>query len=112
MNPTLAAPVPPRDGRDGAPVVGTCTPPGYAGGVRSRGPRTKGTVVASTTYDVVGMSCGHCVAAVTREVAAVPAVAHDAVDLERGTAIVDGEASDEAVIAAIAEAGYEASRRA
>jgi copper chaperone len=59
------------------------------------------------TYTVRGMTCGHCVAAVTREVSAVPGVTEVSVDLASGLVSVSGAADDAAVRAAIDEAGYE-----
>jgi copper chaperone CopZ len=61
------------------------------------------------TYSVPGMHCGHCEAAVSRELAAAPGVADIAVDLETKLVTVRGESLDDAaLIAAIDEAGYEA----
>ena len=60
-------------------------------------------------YTVSGMSCGHCEAAVTREVLAVPGVESVVVDLEGKRVEVLGAVLDDAAIrAAIEEAGYEA----
>lgn len=59
------------------------------------------------TYHVTGMTCGHCVEAVTREVSDVPGVVSVDVDLAGGTVAVHGEdVSDRAVREAIDEAGY------
>ncbi len=56
---------------------------------------------------VDGMTCEHCVRAVTTEVSAVAGVADVEVDLGRGAVRVTGTAvSDEAVRQAIDEAGY------
>jgi len=55
---------------------------------------------------VSGMTCGHCVAAVTRAVKAVPSVRDVAVDLASGAVTVQGEADERAVRAAITEEGY------
>lgn len=60
-------------------------------------------------YKVQGMTCGHCVKAVTDEVGAIPGVESVKVDLDSGTlqvqssAIVDSRLIREAVD----EAGYE-----
>ena len=62
----------------------------------------------TTTYDVTGMTCGHCVAAVTKELEALPEVTSVEVSLEDGTAVVGGSVDIGAVLAAVAEAGYEA----
>jgi copper chaperone CopZ len=63
------------------------------------------------TYTVNGMTCGHCVLSVTEEVSEVPGVTQVDVDLESGRMVVSGQnISDEAVEAAVAEAGYELAR--
>ncbi len=63
-------------------------------------------------YRVEGMTCGHCVASVTREVSALAGAGDVAVDLAAGTLTVSGNVSDEAVAAAVAEAGYAFAGRA
>lgn len=68
--------------------------------------------MTTTTYDVTGMTCGHCVAAVTEELGALAGVTEVSVDLQPGTTsrvIVtsDGPLTDAAVRAAVDEAGYE-----
>lgn len=61
------------------------------------------------TYAVPGMHCGHCKAAVSRELIAVAGVEAVDVDLETKVVTVRGEALDHAtLIAAIDEAGYDA----
>jgi copper chaperone len=60
-------------------------------------------------YRVDGMSCEHCVVAVTNEVGDVAGVQAVAVDLETKLVRVSGAAIDDtAVVAAIDEAGYDA----
>ena len=61
-----------------------------------------------TTYNVTGMSCGHCVAAVTAELSKLPGVASVDVELSTGTVSVESEAAlDPAdVAAAVDEAGF------
>ncbi|HUR75803.1 MAG TPA: heavy-metal-associated domain-containing protein [Sporichthya sp.] len=62
----------------------------------------------STTYSVPGMTCQHCVNAITAEVSAVPGVESVDIDLEAKTVTVLGRSLDDgAVRAAIDEAGYE-----
>ena len=63
----------------------------------------------TTTFTVKGMTCEHCVAAVTQELSALPGVAHVQVDLASGAVAVqsEGTLSGEAVRAAVDEAGYE-----
>jgi copper chaperone len=59
---------------------------------------------------VNGMTCMHCVAAVEKALAAVEGVDEVIqVTLEPGAATVKGSASTEALIAAIKQAGYQAS---
>lgn len=61
----------------------------------------------SSTYTVVGMTCAHCVSSVTEEVNLVPGVQKIAVDLATGRLTVTGEVDDQAVTAAVEEAGYQ-----
>jgi copper chaperone len=59
------------------------------------------------TYTVEGMTCDHCVQAVTSEVGRVPGVTGVTVDLAAGAVTVTGETVDDAAItAAVDEAGY------
>ena len=60
------------------------------------------------TYTVTGMTCSHCVNAVTDEVSAVGGVEAVAVDLATGRVTVTGAGyTDEQIAAAVDEAGYE-----
>ena len=61
-----------------------------------------------TELNVTGMSCGHCVKAVEKALKAVPGVENVQVSLEPGKAVVEGNASQQAMIAAIVEEGYAA----
>jgi copper chaperone len=66
----------------------------------------------STTYAVAGMTCGHCVAAVTEELTRLPGVREVDVDLVAGgTSVVrvssDTELDEDQVRVAVDEAGYE-----
>ena len=45
----------------------------------------------STTYDVTGMTCGHCVHAVSTEVEAITGVRTVSVDVATGRLTVEGE---------------------
>jgi copper chaperone CopZ len=59
------------------------------------------------TYRVEGMTCAHCVAAVTQEVSRIPGAEHVRVDLDSGRLALDGEQVDaDDVRAAVEEAGY------
>jgi copper chaperone len=60
-----------------------------------------------TSYTVTGMTCGHCVASVTEEVSAVAGVGEVTVDLETGALTVTGDATTDAIKAAVEEAGYQ-----
>jgi copper ion binding protein len=63
----------------------------------------------TSAYQVEGMTCGHCVRAVESEVAAVANVTAVEVELETGRVTVtsEGPVDEQAVRAAVAEAGYE-----
>ncbi|TXH42186.1 MAG: copper chaperone [Actinobacteria bacterium] len=64
--------------------------------------------MSNVVFNVSGMSCQHCVNAITSEVGAVDGVAEVEVDLAAGTVRVTGARLDEAALrAAIDEAGYE-----
>jgi copper chaperone CopZ len=63
---------------------------------------------SSRAYAVSGMTCDHCVTSVTEEVTEVAGVDGASVDLTAGVLTVTGDAfTDEAIRAAVAEAGYE-----
>lgn len=63
--------------------------------------------MTTRTYDVPGISCGHCKAAIEGEVAGVAGVESVTVDVDTKRVTVLGEADDAAIRAAIDEAGYE-----
>lgn len=65
--------------------------------------------MATTTYEVKGMTCGHCVQAMTKEVSALAAVSKVDVDLATGRVTVTSEAplAEDEVRSAVDEAGYE-----
>jgi copper chaperone len=57
---------------------------------------------------IEGMSCDHCVRAVTKALTEVPGVTRVVeVSHERGEAIVEGEAALEQLAAAVQEEGYQ-----
>lgn len=86
------------------------TPGGY-------GPNTLGTtrvlkeglMMSTSTYSVLGMTCGHCADSVREEVSGLPGVTGVEVDLASGTLSVTSESavSRDAVRAAAEEAGYQ-----
>ncbi|MDR5771857.1 MULTISPECIES: heavy-metal-associated domain-containing protein [unclassified Caballeronia] len=59
-----------------------------------------------TEFEVQGMSCQHCVAAVTRSIHEIDPQAQVRVDLERGRVTVESSQTNEALIDAIDDAGY------
>lgn len=63
--------------------------------------------MATTDYTVSGMTCGHCVSAVTEEVTAVEGVERVVVDLKSGrmTVTSQDEVPMETIAAAVDEAG-------
>ncbi|GAA5129229.1 heavy-metal-associated domain-containing protein [Haloechinothrix salitolerans] len=65
--------------------------------------------MATATYTVSGMTCGHCAQSVTEEVSEVLGVTDVAVDLPTGAVTVTSEApvSEDQIRAAVTEAGYE-----
>jgi copper chaperone len=66
-------------------------------------------MAVTSTYSVTGMTCAHCVQAVTGEISTLPGVAEVQVDLASGAVTVTSAAplAEEAVRAAVDEAGYE-----
>ncbi|MEU4565625.1 cation transporter [Micromonospora sp. NPDC023956] len=65
--------------------------------------------MATKTYQVQGMTCGHCVSAVSSELGAVAGVTDVKVDLASGQVTVTSDAplETETVRAAVDEAGFE-----
>jgi copper chaperone len=66
-------------------------------------------MAVTNTYTVTGMTCSHCVQAVTGELTALPGVEDVQVDLGSGAVTVTSAAplADNDVRAAVDEAGYE-----
>ncbi|MGA7799550.1 MAG: cation transporter [Gammaproteobacteria bacterium] len=62
--------------------------------------------MSAITLKVTGMTCGHCVAAVTKALQQVPGVESADVSLEEGQAVVQGAADATALIEAVKEEGY------
>ena len=65
--------------------------------------------MTTETYNVKGMTCGHCVNAVTEEITKLDGVSSVEIDLSSGNVTVTSQAplSDDAVREAVDEAGYE-----
>ncbi len=70
--------------------------------------------MATTEYQVTGMTCGHCEMSIREEVSEVPGVEDIQVSAQTGTLVVTGSGSldDAQILAAVAEAGYSAVRTA
>ena len=68
--------------------------------------------MSTREFTVTGMTCGHCVQSVTEEVGEVPGVIDVQVVLETGALTVTGDADPAAVLAAVSEAGYQATEAA
>ncbi|MEV4581352.1 copper ion binding protein [Nonomuraea jabiensis] len=69
--------------------------------------------MATATYTVKGMTCGHCVSSVKEEVGEVSGVTSVEVDLASGLLTVESDAPVDAaeIVAAVEEAGYEVAGR-
>ena len=67
--------------------------------------------MAESTYTVTGMTCDHCVQAVTEEVGKIDGVRDVAVDLSTGKVTIssDEQPSIADIRAAVDEAGYDLS---
>lgn len=65
--------------------------------------------MATNTYTVTGMTCQHCVGAVTGEVSQIPGVTDVQIDLSTGQVTVTSDEPIEvdAIRASVDEAGYE-----
>jgi copper chaperone len=65
--------------------------------------------MSSTTVNVTGMTCGHCVTSVREEVENISGVIGVDVDLASGKVTIDSEApiQTDAIKGAIEEAGYQ-----
>lgn len=66
----------------------------------------------ATEYQVTGMTCGHCEMSVREEVSQIPGVDDIQVSAQTGSLVVSaaGDLDDDAVLAAVEEAGYTAVR--
>ncbi|MCI4063943.1 cation transporter [Micromonospora sp. R77] len=65
--------------------------------------------MVTTTYQVQGMTCGHCVNSVSTELGALPGVSDVQVELASGQVTVTSESplDTDTVRAAVDEAGYD-----
>ena len=65
--------------------------------------------MSTTQYSVKGMTCDHCAGSVTAEIKKIPGVTNVDVDVATGRVTVEGDqqVTDDAVVEAVEEAGYE-----
>ena len=65
--------------------------------------------ITTTTFTITGMTCSHCVKAVTEEICKLDGVTAVHIDLATGTAAVESDQRLDAaaVAAAVDDAGYE-----
>ena len=70
--------------------------------------------MTTNEFQVTGMTCGHCEMSVREEVAEIPGVADIQVSAQTGKLVVTGSGplDDAQILAAVAEAGYSAVRKA
>lgn len=70
--------------------------------------------MSTNEFQVTGMTCGHCEMSVREEVAEIPGVEDIQVSAQTGLLVVSGSDSldDAQILAAVAEAGYSAVRKA
>lgn len=61
-----------------------------------------------TTLNISGMTCGHCQSAVKSALESVAGVQNATVDLETGTAKVEGNPEVSALVTAVEGEGYQA----
>ncbi len=60
------------------------------------------------TFKIVGMTCGHCKAAVEEAIRQLADVHDVSVDLKAGMALVVGGPADSMIVAAVEAAGFQA----
>ena len=68
--------------------------------------------MATSEYQVTGMTCGHCEMSIREEVSQIPGVDEIQVSAQTGKPVVSSTSAldDAAVLAAVDEAGYSAVR--
>ncbi|WP_413734823.1 copper-exporting P-type ATPase CopA [Sodalis sp. RH21] len=89
-----------------ATVTGRAAAPELIASIKQAGYDAAPAGAADTELALSGLSCGHCVAATRKALAAVPGV--NAVEVELDHASVYGAADPQALIAAVEQAGYQA----
>lgn len=102
-----------RRGREATPAAAPAvavTETGAEAGTEAA-TQPEGRTTMEKKLNVEGMMCQHCVAHVKGALEGVDGVTEAVVDLEAGTAVAKcaGDVADEALVAAVKQAGYEAS---
>ena len=64
-------------------------------------------MAATRTYDVPGISCGHCKQSIESELAGLDSIVAVEVDIDAKTVDVTGSASEQSVRAALDRIGYD-----
>ncbi|WP_409474543.1 heavy-metal-associated domain-containing protein [Streptomyces sp. HC307] len=87
-----------------------CTPDGSCSTSAATAPATEGITIS---YNVSGMTCGHCKATLTKEIGALDGVLAVSVDLDAGQiAVTTADEPDDALLARVVDdAGYELTGR-
>jgi len=90
---------------------GSCSSTDTATTAPTSGQPEQSTAMATTTYTVTGMTCGHCVHAVSSEIGKLPGVSDVQVDLPTGAVTVTSAAplAQAQVADAVQQAGCELS---
>jgi copper chaperone len=90
-------------------LSGIAHSPGLPRVVRGQAAEGETVGVTSATYEVKGMTCDHCVRAVSNEIGELPGVSDVKVDLAKGEVEVTSEEplARDVVAAAVDEAGFE-----
>lgn len=64
--------------------------------------------MATVTLHIEGMSCGHCLNAVSRALSGVPGIAVKSLEIGRAEVAADGPTATAAAVTAVTSAGYRA----
>ena len=63
-----------------------------------------------TEIDTNGMTCGHCAMSISKELSAIPGVHVLEVNHATGKALIEGDAAEADLSAAVDKAGYQATK--
>lgn len=73
---------------------------------RLEGQHTLGGYMTRYTLHIEGMSCGHCLNAVNQALAGVAGTTVESVRMGRALVRAEGETGEDALVAAVEDAGY------